>query len=77
MGIPLEDLKAGVVVRLMSGSPKMGVVGVRDGGMVECLWWSDQLGMCSDQIPAELLTWPRKEGEARPGVVTASEGDDA
>lgn len=72
MAIPIADLKVGSVVRLLSGSPKMGVLSMTADGQVECLWWSDRLGVCSDRFPAELLTWPRSDALAGP-----AEGDDA
>lgn len=60
--VRIEDLTVGSLVRLASGSPKMGVLGVSDG-LVEVLWWSDGLGILTDKIPAALLVYPRTAEE--------------
>lgn len=59
MAIPIGDLSIGSVVRLISGSPKMAVVGLSDGNLVEVIWWSDALGVLTDKFPPEILTFPR------------------
>ena len=37
--MPSEEFKAGDVVRLKSGGPKMTVVEVRNDGWISCLWF--------------------------------------
>lgn len=57
-----EDIAVGDVVRLVSGSPKFTVTKLeaKDGGIVvSVLGWSDRLGFVEDEIPLELLVWPR------------------
>lgn len=74
MAINFTELRTGSVVRLASGSPKMSVTGVDGGGLVECLWWSDRLGVITDRFPAEILVYPRPAADVlEPGTEGAAE----
>jgi uncharacterized protein YodC (DUF2158 family) len=57
--VDIKDLRVGSVVRLVSGSPKMAVTGLAEGGLIEVLWWSERLGILTDKIAVELLVYPR------------------
>lgn len=70
MALPIEDLREGSVVRLVSGSPKMVVTHARpDAGVVDVVWWSDRLGMQEDTFSPAILVYPR--------APDAAEGADA
>ena len=51
----MANLKPGSVVWLKSGSPKMTVSEIQDGGEALCIWF-DKNGKKEELIPIDLLT---------------------
>lgn len=65
--LSVESLRCGVVVRLISGSPKMTVERVerKPNGehRVHLVVWSDRLGLQRFALAPEQLVWPRPAPE--------------
>jgi hypothetical protein len=74
--VDVKALRPGALVRLVCGSPKMAVVGVRDTGLVEVVGWSDRIGVLR-LLPARAAGRGHRLALRARRPTLASPGDDA